>query len=233
MLFDLRGGGRRRVVQGIYLTLAVLMGGGLILFGIGGNTSGGLLDAFNGSSGGGSNPFKAEVKTAQRRVTAQPKSPTAWAGLARVRFQSASAGDNFERSADGTGGQYTAKGKRELSLAGQAWDRYLALNPAHPDDNLASLMLQAFGPVGLNQPARAAQAAEVITEVRPDTSAFFQLAVYAYQAGQTRKGDLAALRAVSLAPKDQRDTLRTRLKDAKDAVAASSSGSGTTTTPGS
>ena len=94
-------------------------------------------------------------------------------------------------------------------------------------------MLQAFGPVGLNQPTRAAQAAEVITEVRPDTSSFFQLAVYAYQAGQTRKGDLAAGRAVSLAPKDQRDTLKTRLKDAKDAVSSAASGSTTTTTPGS
>jgi hypothetical protein len=233
MLFDLRGGGRRRVVQGIYLTLAVLMGGGLVLFGIGGNTSGGLLDAFNGGGGGGSNPFKNEVKAAQRRVTVQPTNPIAWAGLARVRFQSASSGDGFERSADGSGGQYTATGRRELARAGQAWDRYLALNPKHPDDNLASLMLQAFGPVGLNQPTRAAQAAEVITEVRPDTSSFFQLAVYAYQAGQTRKGDLAAGKAVSLAPKDQQDTLKTRLKDAKAAVASATSGTGTTTTPGS
>ena len=47
MLFDLRGRGRRRFVQGIYLGLAILMGGGLILFGVGAGTNGGLLDAFS------------------------------------------------------------------------------------------------------------------------------------------------------------------------------------------
>ena len=34
MLFDLQGK-RRRVVQATYLTLALLMGGGLVFFGIG------------------------------------------------------------------------------------------------------------------------------------------------------------------------------------------------------
>ena len=47
MLFDLRGRGRRRTVKFVYITLAVLMGGGLVLFGIGGGgaTQGGLVDA--------------------------------------------------------------------------------------------------------------------------------------------------------------------------------------------
>ena len=54
MLFDLRGSGRRRVVKIVYVTLAILMGGGLVLFGIGGSgaLSGGLLDAITESSGG-------------------------------------------------------------------------------------------------------------------------------------------------------------------------------------
>ena len=51
MLFDLRGRGRRTTVQVIYLTLALLMGGGLVLFGIGGDVSGGLVDAFREDSG--------------------------------------------------------------------------------------------------------------------------------------------------------------------------------------
>ena len=52
MLFDLRGRGRRRTIQVIYASLALLMGGGLIFFGIGGATSGGLFDALGGSSNG-------------------------------------------------------------------------------------------------------------------------------------------------------------------------------------
>src|SRR3954465_1265706 len=47
MLFDLKGK-RRRFVQATYLSLAVLMGGGLVLFGIGGGTNGGLLDTIRG-----------------------------------------------------------------------------------------------------------------------------------------------------------------------------------------
>ena len=53
MLFDLRSRGRRRTVQVVYLGLAVLMGGGLVLFGVGtGNGVGGLLNAFSGNGSG-------------------------------------------------------------------------------------------------------------------------------------------------------------------------------------
>jgi hypothetical protein len=52
MLFDLRGK-RRRAVQATYLTLAVLMGGGLVLFGIGGS-GGNIFDAFDCGGGGAS-----------------------------------------------------------------------------------------------------------------------------------------------------------------------------------
>ena len=52
MLFDLRAGGRRRLVQVVYLFLAILLGGGLVLFGVGGATSGGLFDAFRENSSG-------------------------------------------------------------------------------------------------------------------------------------------------------------------------------------
>ncbi len=50
MLFDLRGRGRRRTVKIVYITLALLMGGGLVLFGIGGGGAmqGGLVDAITG-----------------------------------------------------------------------------------------------------------------------------------------------------------------------------------------
>jgi hypothetical protein len=51
MLFDLRSRGRRRTVQAVYLGLAILIGGGLVLFGVGtGSGNGGLLNAFSGGS---------------------------------------------------------------------------------------------------------------------------------------------------------------------------------------
>src|SRR6185312_3943702 len=72
MLFDLRGRGRRRTVQVIYLSLAVLMGGGLVLFGIGGATSGGLIDAIQGNSSttSGTDAFQKRVDTLEKRTQA-------------------------------------------------------------------------------------------------------------------------------------------------------------------
>src|ERR687893_2239582 len=61
MLFDLRGR-RRRAVQATYLTLAILMGGGLVLFGIGGDVSGGLFDAFSDRSGNTSSDDTVEKR---------------------------------------------------------------------------------------------------------------------------------------------------------------------------
>ena len=79
-------------------------------------------------------------------------------------------------------------------------------------------MVQAFG--ALNKPDKAAGAQEVITDARPTASTFTQLAVFAYQAGQTRKGDLASGRALELAPKDERNTLKSQLDAAKQQAVA-------------
>jgi hypothetical protein len=76
-------------------------------------------------------------------------------------------------------------------------------------------MVQAYSPIGINDPAKAVAAQEVITEARPTSATFANLAIFAYQAGQTRKGDLASDRAVELADADDRKTLRAELKSAK------------------
>jgi hypothetical protein len=102
MLFDLRGRGRRRTIQAIYLSLAILMGGGLVLFGIGGNTSGGLVDAINGGGGGGGQSadeaFNKRVDALERRAQVNPRDAAAWAGLAKLHFQVASTGENYNSS---------------------------------------------------------------------------------------------------------------------------------------
>src|SRR4051812_38949165 len=99
MLFDLRGAGRRRAVQGIYLALAILMGGGLVLFGIGGNVSGGLLDAVKGDgSGGGSNTFEKRVEQLETKVRTNPADAAAWVALARARYQETSTGENYDQA---------------------------------------------------------------------------------------------------------------------------------------
>jgi hypothetical protein len=227
MLFDLRGAGRRTTVKIVYLTLAVLMGGGLVLFGIGGDVSGGLVDAITSqSSSGGSDAdtFRKRADETQRAAEANPKDPAAWAEATRARYQLARAGDNINPQT----GEFTAAGVAQLRIASQDWQRHLALNPNPPDDSVASIMVKAYT-VGLNDPAKAVAAQEIITEARPKTRTFQVLAELAYAAGQTRKGDLAAKKALELVDAADRETLKSELDSAKQQALASQLQQGTPT----
>jgi len=231
MLFDLRGRGRRRTVQVIYLSLAILMGGGLVLFGIGGNVSGGLFDAFSDGSGGGDANAVLERNVADAEAATQrnPQDPAAWARLVKARFQLA----GTDGGVDENTGAFTAKGRERLRGVERAWDRYVALEPDPPDDTVAGYMVQAFSETGLDRPAKAVQAMEMVIDVRGDNSNLYsQLAVLAYQAGQNRKGDLAADKAVELANPADRKMLRENLQQAKvRAVADQASQAGTQPVP--
>src|ERR1700716_563508 len=99
MLFALRSRGRRRTVQGVYLALALLMGGGLVLFGVGaGNGFGGGLHAFTsqGSSHSGTHVVSQQEKDAVKATQLRPGDPQAWAALVRARWSSAGGGANYD-----------------------------------------------------------------------------------------------------------------------------------------
>jgi hypothetical protein len=232
MLFDLRGRGRRRTVQGIYLGLAVLMGGGLVFFGIGGATNGGLLNAVNGNGSSSAGGFQSQVKAAQKRVSLTPSNPAAWAALTHVQFLVAGQGTNY----DVTNGAFTAAGRAALTTVKSDWTQYLALNPTSPNSDLAAEMVEAFGTSGLSDYPDAAKAAEIVAAARPSSSIYIQLASFAYAGGNARLGDLAAGKAVSLAPAAQQATLKTELASARAqalkqaaTTAAGASGAPTTT----
>ena len=65
MLFDLRSPRRRVAIKFIYGTLAVLMGGGLIFFGIGSDASGGLSEVFGG--GNADSGFEDQIEEAEKQ----------------------------------------------------------------------------------------------------------------------------------------------------------------------
>ena len=219
MLFDLRGRGRRRTVQAIYLSLAILMGGGLVLFGIGSDQSGGIVDAVVGEGSGGDSATKTldnRIKSALAKTQATPTEPAPWADLARLRYQRAGI-DGIKE--DGT---YTTKGKERLRLATAAWEEHLALDPKQPNVRVARLMVQAYSQTALNEPANAVKAMQLVTaaEDPPSTNLYQQLAQLAYIAGENRTGDLAAERAVDLADEKDRKALRDALKSLKTQAAA-------------
>jgi len=230
MLFDLQSRNRRAFVKVIYLGLAILMGGGLLLFGIGtGTGGGGFLDIFTGNGSSTSAQISSAEKRANREVRLHPQNPRAWADLARARYQTAGLGDNY----DPTRQAFTTDGRAKLRTAATAWQRYLTLEQDHPDPTLARLMVNVYDETGLGDPAQAANAMEIVTEAQPSASAYGALAQYAYLAGQERKGDLAAARAVQLAPSAQQRLVRTQLAAIKSqaALQTAKAGGGSSTTP--
>lgn len=217
MLFDLRGRGRRRTVQVIYLSLAVLMGGGLVLFGIGGATNGGLVDALTGSSGGvsQSETFEKQIASAERRLAISRKDERAWADLARARFANAQADGRVNQET----GEFSAEGRAQLRQAARAWDAYIALEPKPIDVGIASIMVQAFG--ALNQLPKAVIAQEAIADQRGKDSPapWLELAQYAYAAKQSRKAELAGQKAIDVASKDQKENVKSQVAQLKTAAA--------------
>jgi hypothetical protein len=211
MLFDLRSRGRLRTVQGVYLGLALLMGGGLVLFGVGtGSGIGGLLNAFTGNGSGNQQTqvISQQEKAALRQTRLQPSSPAAWSALLSARWENASS-TGFNTSTN----TYTTAGKKELVGATSAWQRYSAL-VQKPDPTSAILAARAYGALG--QYAGEANAWESETLATPNEVKGYEcLAISAYAAKQTRKGDLAAAKAASLVPKAQRKALTTQINTAK------------------
>ena len=220
MLFDLRGRGRRRVVHVIYLALAVLMGGGLVLFGIGGNTSGGLFDAFSGDSGTPTtSSYTKQIENTQKQIATDPKNAAAYARLASLRLAEGGANGGFERDADGL---------QDFRLASTAWERYLALQPAKVDQSVARQMINVYGTSGLNLPDKAVGVMDLIIDQTepPEADLYKQYALLAFTAGQARKGDLAIDKAVSLSPAADRKQVRSALESLKAQVAPAAAGAG-------
>lgn len=210
MLFDLRSRGRRRTVQAVYLGLAVLMGGGLVLFGVGtGSGIGGLLNAFTGNGSNQQNSIiSQQEKDALKQVKANPNDAGAWSNLINARYAAAS-GSGYDSATQ----TYTTAGKKELQGVTQAWQRYTALTK-NPSASTAVLAARAYAQ--LTDYSGAANAWDAATVADPSQVRSFEcLAISAYAAKQTRLGDLAAGKVASMVPKASRKTLQTQIDTAK------------------
>ncbi|HEY0516299.1 MAG TPA: hypothetical protein VGD00_04205 [Solirubrobacteraceae bacterium] len=211
MLFDLRGRGRRRVVKIIYVGLAALVGVGLIGFGVGGGLGGGgILSNVSNSEGTNGASFASKIKKYEKLTRTQPSNPANWEELAKNLLHEAG-NETYVTSA----GKVTGKGKELYKRASQAWLGYLAQNPPKPNAELAQLVFSIYGEEGLNEPAKAVQALEFVVEKRPTAAYYAQLAIYAFKAKNIRQGDLAAAKAVQLAPSNERKRLQTELAEVK------------------
>jgi hypothetical protein len=212
MLFDLRSRRRRGAVKVIYLCLALLMGGGLVLFGVGtGNGNGGLLNGLSGSGGGGGgNSIAAQqVRSALKAVKADPRSASAWGSLVQAYWADANQSPNLNSST----GVFSATGQRLLRDTTSAYQRYVSLARS-PNPDVTVLGARAYV-ILRNWPAAANAWEAVAAAERASPSPFECMALTAYAAGQTDKGNLAYQKAVSLFPKVSRFELTQQLKAAK------------------
>jgi hypothetical protein len=216
MLFDLRGR-RRRGIQAIYLGLAILLGGGLVLFGIGGDVSGGLVDAFRENSGSDNELIENETKNAREAANERPRDARVWATLAEQEYRLAGVSDGFKGQEDPQN-PFQGESRERLAAAEKAWDTHLRLAGDKPSASTAAIMRNVFDQTALNKPEKAVRAQEIVIEANPNAADgdYALLAVLAYQAGQTRKGDLAAKKAEDLAPsKERREQIKASIEAQK------------------
>jgi hypothetical protein len=227
MLFDLKGR-RRRVVQVTYVGLALLMGGGLVLSGIGSDASGGLLDAFIGGDTVDQNdakkPFQDQIKAAETRLRTNPKDQDALATLVRAHFGLAGL---EQAEQDGVAVGYNEKGKEELRKADEAWTRYLESDPKQIDTGLAATALQLYDPTALgppSEPKKLVEPARALAEQQDTADAYIKLVEVATIAGDTRTAALAERKALSFAKsKDEKSTLEERIATVKGAASGGAS----------
>jgi hypothetical protein len=199
------------MVRVIYTGLALLMGVGLVGFGVGSfGSGGGLFNSLSSNEGTNAASFSSKIKKYEKLTKQNPRNVVAWEGLAKALLHEAGA----EEVTPPTG--VTSKGRALYVRASQAWNSYIALNPPKPSAELAQLMFNyVYSEAGLNEPSKAVEVLQIIVVARPTAAYYSQLAIYAYKVHNTRLGDLSAAKAVSLAPANARTRLKRELSEYK------------------
>ena len=202
MLFDTSSPGRKRGVQIIFASLAILMGGGLVLFGIGSSSGDGGLTAVLDKNGVSnlSDQGQKDAESAEKALVKNPKDVAAAEKLARARLSIAT-NDAFDQ-----GGQVRdEKAQALVTAADEAWTKYLALALAKPSRTVSASFASFYATPGVAKYDKAARALETNLVSRPPSAGLYaQLAIYWLFGGSTDKFTEARDRAVDLAESDVR-----------------------------
>lgn len=140
MLFDLRGR-RKRVIQVIYVLLALIMVASLVVIGLPGNIS----PFGNGSTSVDTNAAEVSINRSENleaRIAAEPTNIAAQEELIRARTSAGKALSDIDQST----GQVivTPEAGVQYDLAADAWDAYLKSVKGDADPTVALLMAQTF-----------------------------------------------------------------------------------------
>jgi hypothetical protein len=207
MIFDLKSGKRRRVVQIVFGLLALLFAVSFVGFGIGSDASGGIFDALGlggGDSGGGSAQYDEQIEDAESTLESDPENARALTDLVNYHFLAASEGIETDPTTGATSIDPDARSGLEDAVA--AWQDYLATKPQRPDSSAAATAAQAY--VYLQDAAGAAEAQEIVAEDGGTAADYGQLALYLYADGKLKAGDAAGEKAVAAADSTNRQQIR-------------------------
>ena len=212
MLFDLRGRGRRNTIKVIYITLAFLMGGGLVLFGIGGNTQRRPRRRDHRREPERRHRRRratrrtvAAAQEAASRPTRTTRSPTTTLIRAQVaprRHRRPLRREHQRVHRRPARPTCAGRRRRVEAVPGRSSPRPTTRRPASPP-----AMVQAFASLG-DLDGAVTRPGDRRRGPRRRRAVLRRSPSYAYLAGQTRKGDLAAKKAIELEDADQRERSR-------------------------
>ena len=200
------------MVKVTYSAIAAIFLIGFIFAGVGTGLSGNLNFFEAVGSSNGAKSYAGQAEKAAKRVKREPGNPAAWQALLSAQLHEA----DEPRYTNQTTGGFTAEGRRFLPKIERSWEGYLTATHYNPSVELAKLVLHVLGEEGLDNAGQAVTALEAITAAEPNNfQPFVELAQYAYQAGNTRQGELAAQRALALVPSAEKAHLEGILKALK------------------
>ena len=210
MLFDLRSGKRKRVIQVTYAVLAFLMAASLFTV-VGPLNIGDIFTGGGGSSDAATSQFDDQISAAEDKLAKNPKDEKALLDLARNEALKGRA--ESQPSSVGAPPEITDEARTDFGRAADAWERYLKVSKGQPDASTAVYVVQAY--VSLNDAAGAARTQEIVAQAQPSASSYGNLAIYRYFEGDFAGGDEAAKQALAEANPSEKKQISDQLDQVK------------------
>ena len=140
--------------------------------------------------------------------------------MVRAQFNLASSPEG----SDAETGQLTDRGQQAIIEVAQAWERYLRLKPKKIDASAAAFAALAYG--ALQDYDKAVETQQLSVEGAPERERLLPAGRLRLPRGPGRDGRRAAEEAVRRTPRDQRNTVRSLIKDTKKQGARDREGAG-------
>lgn len=227
MIFDLKSGKRRRVVQVVFGFLAFIFFISFVGFGIGSDVSGGIFDAIGlgGNNSSSDSGFEEQIEEAETKLETDPQDKRALIDLINYRLLAATESEDGVRLDQATGvAAISEESRSDLAAALDAWERYLATDPKPVSPEAAVDVVQindllfrgALGSgdasAALTAAEDAAAAGQIAADDRKTVNDYATLANYLYIAGKVEAGDAAAKQALAVSEEGNREQFQKALE---------------------